>query len=241
MNAAHIITPPTRCIPPLVLHRPPLSSMGGQAKKKRDAARAAEWKSKKESAKPFGSTSATSTNDHTPKMPKPASLAPVEGPVQCSTCTHSASTPISSGPIAVVVPTPPVPPVQEAAAPCSCCSTSASAQDQLVHQLQAEISKEDEPGDSDNEELGVDDLEHIVVNQGPESDPDIEIGTVQFSGGQLGIIAPKPTPAMAPAKSHMTKGPKKRQVIQGLSESDDDEMGELLDLDSFTILTLCQL
>ena len=208
--------------------------MGGQAQKKRNAVRTAERKAKKQSAKPARSISATtdpSTNDHAPKKP---SLAPVEGPVRRSTRSRSTSIPISSGPAAVVAPTPPVPPVQEATAPSSRHSTSAAAWAQLLSQLQADISKESEPGDSDYEDSGVDDLEHIVVNHSSESDSEVEIGMIQFSGGQLGIVAPKSTSAKAPAKSHTTKGPKKKQVIQRLSERDDDEPGKLLDLDSFT-------
>ena len=92
-----------------------------------------------------------------------------------------------------------------------------------------EESDPEEFSDNENDEqTSVDDLEHILENQSPESDSEVNIGKVWVSEGQLCIVAPKPAPTKAPVRSHTSKGTKRQVIVKEHSGSDDDTPGELL-------------
>lgn len=232
--------------------------MGNQSQKKREAARAAERKAKKEATQAAKLAEANSaqvdslvpaeiavpptkqTKSALPKRAAPEASASTRRSTRskrsASTPTSLASIPTSSASSKDIV--------THLSNQSNTTSrprrtNAASAQAQL---LQAALEDESEPeGDSndDSDELTDDDLGHIVAKQHREdlaSDVNIDDDIWQLSSvGQLDLVAPKPLTARGPPKKHT-----KVQVMEKPSESDDSETGEfvVLRLFFFTLLIL---
>ena len=206
--------------------------MGNQALKKREAARIANRKAKKEAAQAAKQVDNTSTSVDSPipaeaivsktkgrKLALPKEAAPVR---RSNRPTHSAS---DSAPSASS---------QDIAAhlaPRPRRPNAGSALAQLVH---AEMDEESEAHFSDDEDEQTDyDLDHIVGRPLPESvrpdvsvDVDVDIGEIQLSpNGQLSLAAPKQDiKSLVGPRRTQKKGTKR--AVEECSESDDDAAGE---------------
>lgn len=197
--------------------------MGEQAKKKRDAARAAERKAKKDTAK-LAEKTLTSTVSSTPAIPpvpepvppklilQPRAASKSTVSVRCSTRSHSTSAPSASHE-EDTVPSNPHPHR----------SALASATNRLLLQTLVVSSDESEVLDTfDEEQTEPDDLDRIVGHNSLDGDSDVNTGKIQVSPtGQLGISAHAPSSTSTKSSAPCGR-PKKKNVKVIEEESDSD-------------------
>ena len=204
--------------------------MGEKAKKKRNAAQAAERKAKKDTAR-LAEKTLTSTVSPTPAHPLSPVLEPVLPKlilqpraasksivsVRRSTRSHSTSAPSESH--------------EEDTVPSNPCPhLSASATNHLLLQTLVVSSDESEVLDTfDEEQTEPDDLDHIVGHNSLDSDSDVNTGEIQVSPtGQLGLSAHVPRSTNTKSSAPCGRSKKKNvKVIEEESDSDNNIASKL--------------